>query len=231
MVRCLHNAAALLVASSLLSCGGSKDAVETSTPQPSDLPGVYAGSFPCSNCDSIDAALWLRPDGRFIFRQKYVGGDATNQASTYSLGLWSWDERGAAIVASGAGPERRFSPAGDRRLQMQTASPVPHLLSYDASAPNFGDRVRVDGDSVISEHAAVFTECLTELRFDVAETKGYKELRRQHRLLNSRGAPALTTVEAHLAVVGGREWLVVDKVIGLKPGAHCERPAILAAKN
>jgi hypothetical protein len=134
-------------------------------------------------------------------------------------------------VLTGAGPERRFSPDGDHRLRMQTASPVPHVLSYDASAPAFGDRVRVDGDSVISEHAAAFTECLTDLRFEVAETKGYKELRRQHRLLNARGAPALTTVEAHLAIVGGREWLVVDKVIGLKPGAHCERPAILAAKD
>ena len=231
MARCLHNAAALLVASSLLGCGGSKDAVETSTPQPPDLPGVYAGSFPCSTCDSIDAALWLRADGSFILRQKYVGGDPTNQGSTYSLGRWSWDERGAAIVLAGAGPERRFAPAGDRRLRMQAASPIPHVLAYDASAPAFGDRVRVDGDSVISEHTAAFTECLTGLRFDVAETKGYKELRRQHRLLNSRGAAALTTVEAHLAVVGGREWLVVDKVIGLKPGAHCERPTILAAKD
>ena len=231
MARCLHNAAVLLVASSLLRCGGSKDAVEAPTPQPPDLPGVYTGSFPCSNCDSIDAALWLRADGRFILRQKYLGGEAADQDSNYSLGRWSWDEHGAAIVLAGAGPERRFLPDGERRLRMQTASPLPHVLSYDASAPAFGDRVRVDGDSAISEHAAEFTECLTGLRFGVAETKGYKELRRQHRLLNSRGAAALTTVEAHFAVVGGREWLVVDKVIGLKPGAHCERPAVLAAKD
>lgn len=231
MARCRHNAAVLLVASSLLGCGGSNDAVETPTPQPLDLAGVYSGSFPCSNCDSIDAALWLRPDGRFILRQNYVGGEAANQGSAYSLGRWSWDEHGAAVVLAGAGPERRFAPIGDRRLRMQTASPVPHVLSYDASAPAFRDRVRIDGDSVISERAAEFTECLTGLRFGVAETKGYKELRRQHRLLNSRGAPALTTVEARLVVDGGREWLVVEKVIGLKPGAHCERPTVLAAQD
>jgi hypothetical protein len=231
MARCLHNAAALLVASSLLGCGGSNDAVETPTPQPPGLPGVYSGSFPCSTCDSIDAALWLRPDGRFFMRQQYVGGEAAKQGSAYSLGRWRWDEHGAAIVLTGAGPERRFAPDGERRLRMQTASPIPHLLSYDASAPAFGDRVRIDGDIVISEHAAEFTECLTGLRFGVAEAKGYKELRRQHRLLNSRGASALTTVEAHLVIDGGREWLVVDKVIGLKPGAHCERPAVLAAQD
>ena len=101
------------------------------------------------------------------------------------------------------------------------SSPIAHVLAPDAAAPAFGDRLRIDGDSVIVEHAAAFTECLTGLRFDVAETKGYKELRRQHRLLNSRGAPILTTVEAHLVTVSGHEWLVVDKVIGLKPGAHC----------
>jgi len=221
MTRCLHNAAALLVASSIMSCGGSRDAVESSTPQPPDLPGVYAGSFPCGNCDSIAASLWLRADGRFVLRQEYVGGEPAADGKSYALGRWHWDEHDAAIVLAGAGPERRLVPDGDRRLRLQTASPIPHTLTLDASAPAFADRVRIDGDSVIVEHAAAFTECLTGLRFDVAETKGYKELRRQHRLLNSRGAPALTTVEAHLAVVGEREWLVVDKVIGLKPGAHC----------
>jgi hypothetical protein len=221
MTRCLHNAALLLVAGSIMSCGGSRDAIETSTPQPADLPGVYAGSFPCSNCDSIAAALWLRADGRFFLRQSYVGGESSAEPSSYALGHWHWDEHGAAVVLAGGGPERRLVPDGDRRLRLQTASPIAHLLSRDASAPAFDDRLRIDGDSVIVEHTAAFTECLTGLRFDVAETKGYKELRRQHRLLNSRGAPALTTVEAHLAIVGGREWLVVDRVLGLKPGAHC----------
>jgi hypothetical protein len=206
----------------LLRCSGSNDAVEAPTPAPPDLPGFYSGSFPCGNCDSIDASLWLRTDGRFFMRQKYVGGDPTgNDDRTYSLGRWRWDEHTAAVVLQGAGPERRLVPDGGRRLRMQTASPLPHVLSHEAAAPAFGDRVRIDGDSVISEHAAAFTECLTGLRLDVVDTKAYKDLRRQHRLLNSRGAPALTTVEAHLTLVGGREWLVVDKLINLKPGAHC----------
>lgn len=222
MTRCLHNAAALLVAGSILGCsGGSKDAVETSTQQPPDLPGVYSGTFPCSNCDSIAAALWLRGDGRFILRQEYVGGEPTDDGNSYALGRWHWDEHAAVIVLAGAGPERRLVPGADRHLALQTASPIAHVLAPDVAAPAFDDRLRIDGDSVIVEHAAAFTECLTGLRFDVAETKGYKELRRQHRLLNSRGAPTLTTVEAHLATVAGHEWLVVDKVIGLKPGAHC----------
>ena len=221
MVRALHNAVALLVAGSLVGCGGSQDAVEKVTPQPSDLPGVYAGSFPCSNCDSIAATLWLRADGRFFFRQSYVGGEPSTEPSSYALGRWHWDEHAAEIVLAGAGPERHIVPDGEHRLRLATASPIPHVLALDASAPAFDDRIRIDGDSVIVEHAAAFTECVTGLHFDVAETKGYEELRRQHRLLNSRGAAALTSVEAHLAMVGGREWLVVDKVLGLKPGAHC----------
>lgn len=225
MTRCLHNAALLLVAGSIMSCGGSKDAVQTSTPQPPGLPGVYAGAFPCSNCDSIAAALWLRADGRFFLRQNYVGGESSAESSaesrSYALGRWHWDEYTATIVLAGAGPERHLAPDGDRRLRMQTASPIAHILSLDTRAPAFDDRLRIDGDSVIGEHTAAFTECLTGLRFDVAETNGYKELRREHRLMNSRGGAALTTVEGHLSTVGGREWLVVDKVIRLKPGAHC----------
>jgi hypothetical protein len=204
-----------------MSCGGSNDTAPTSTPQPSGLPGVYTGAFPCSNCDSIAATLWLRPDGTFFLRQTYVGGEPSSTPSSYALGRWRWEEQAAALVLAGAGPERRLVPHGERTLRLLTASPAAHILTLDAAAPAFGDRLRIDGDSVIAEHAVAFTECLTGLRFDVAETKGYKELRRQHRLLNSRGAPALTAVEAHLAIVGGREWLVVDKVIGLKPGAHC----------
>jgi hypothetical protein len=222
MICRLHNAAVLLVSCSLLGCGlGSKEAEDAMTPQPPGLPGVYAGEFPCSNCDSIGATLWLREDGRFFLRQRYVGGEDAGPSS-YALGRWHWDEGAAQLVLTSPGPERRFTPDSEQRLRLQTVSPTPYVLARDVAAPVFADRVRLDGDSVIVDRAAAFTECLTGLRFDVVETSGYKELRRQHRLLNSRGAAALTTVEGHLKIGDdGRELLVIDRVIGLKPGAHC----------
>jgi hypothetical protein len=68
-----------------------------------------------------------------------------------------------------------------------------------------------------------FRECLTGLEMGVVDTKGFRELRRLHRELNSRGRAALATVEAHFVRSEGssREMLVVDRVLGLKPGTRC----------
>jgi hypothetical protein len=71
----------------------------------------------------------------------------------------------------------------------------------------------------------VFRECRTGIEWPVADAGAYRELRRQHRRLNPRGKVTLTTVEAHLALAGDAaaptEALVVDRVIGLKPGTGC----------
>ena len=144
---------------------------------------------------------------------------------SYSLGRWHWDEQAAELVLRSAGPERRIGVAANGRLRLRGASPVEHVLERDSAAPPFTDRIALEGDSWIVDKSAVFTECLTGLELAVAEASAFKELRRQHRVLNSRGKPALTSVEAHIATVtegdATREVLVVDRVVGLKPGARC----------
>jgi copper homeostasis protein (lipoprotein) len=192
---------------------------------PAGLPGVYAGELPCSNCESIAATLWLRPDERFFLRQQYVDERGATDGGSYSLGRWHWDEQAAELVLHGAGPERRIAVAAKGRLRMRGASPVEHVLERDPAAPPFIDRITLQGDSRIIDKAAVFTECLTGLELAVAEENAFKELRRQHRVLNSRGKAALTSVEAHIVTItegdATREVLVVDRVVGLKPGARC----------
>jgi hypothetical protein len=62
------------VLAALAACSRhSSDDEAATTPMPSGLPGVYAGAFPCSNCQTIAATLWIRDDGRFFLRQSYVG--------------------------------------------------------------------------------------------------------------------------------------------------------------
>lgn len=222
----LRRIAALAASCLLLGCGsGGGEAARQPTPMPAGLPGVYAGEFPCSNCAAIAATLWLRADGRFFLRQAYVDAHATEPDSAYSLGRWIWDEQAAELVLRGPGPERRLVTKDDGALQLRTASPVEHLLARDASSPDFTDRLALQGESSIVERSARFTECLTGLELPIAETNGFKELRRQHRVLNSRGKAALTTVEAHLVRVTAAEStyeaLVIDRVIGLKPGVGC----------
>jgi hypothetical protein len=205
------------------------DETPATTPMPASVPGVYAGEFPCSNCAAIAATLWLRPDGGFFLRQRFVeAADADAQtagpSATFGLGRWSWDERAAQLVLRGAGPERRLVVHTDERLQLLVASPIEHALTRDPASPAFVDRLSLDGESVVTENGATFTECLTGLHFAVADAGAYRELRRQHRRLNPRGKVALTTVEARL-VAGtddaAAERLVIERFVTMKPGTAC----------
>lgn len=218
--------------SALVGCGSeSANAPAVQTPMPATLAGVYSGQFPCSNCAAIDATVWLRPDGAFFLRQQFED-DATAAASTskapsatFAFGRWSWDEVAAEAVLRGAGPERRLTVRDDDHLQLRVASPTEHVLTRDAAAPHFGDRVTLDGESAVSENGATFKECLTGLTFTVADAGAYRELRRQHRRMNPRGKVAITTIEGHLAVTQKEsttsERLVVDRFITMKPGRGC----------
>ena len=225
----------LLAIGTTLLCGCGRDSseqAETRTPMPATLAGVYAGEFPCSNCASIQATLWLRPDAGFILRQQLTddasapGAAAPGSPSiAYGLGRWSWDEVSAEVVLRGRGPERRLVVRDDDALQLRAASPVEHRLERDATAPPFGDRLVLDGESAVTEQGASFKECATGLTFAVADAGAYRELRRQHRRMNPRGKVALTTVEGHLLTVGDgptpSERLVVDQFIAIKPGTSC----------
>ena len=144
-------------------------------------------------------------------------------STTYSLGRWAWDEIAAEAVLRGAGPERRLVVRDHERLELRVASPVEHVLTRDAAAPGFGDRVMLDGESAVTERGATFKECLTGLTLTVADAGAYRELRRQHRRMNPRGKVALTTVEGHLVDEGSTtsERFVVDRFVAIKPGRGC----------
>jgi copper homeostasis protein (lipoprotein) len=221
----------IALAAVLSSCGGdTASAPDPRTPMPASLAGVYAGELPCSNCAAIEATLWLRPDGRFFFRQQLrdeAAAAAPTQAAvtTYGLGRWAWDEIAAEAVLRGAGPERRLVVRDEQHLQLRVPSAAPQVLAREASAPPFGDRLMLDGESAFTDHGATFKECLTGLTLPVADAGAYRELRRQHRRLNPRRKVALTTVEAHLVTTEKEstltERLVVDRFVTLKPGKGC----------
>jgi hypothetical protein len=218
----------LPILAALCGCGGGASDGDTQiTPMPSDLPGVYAGSFPCSNCKSIAATLWLRDDDRFFLRQSYLDDAGSPDGGSYSYGHWTWDEHAAEIVLLSGGPERRLVRRGADSLALHTSSPTEHLLERDPAAPPFADRVQIDGETAVADTGATFVHCLTGLEVPIANAGAIKELRRQHRLLNPRHKVALTSVEAHFATEpiadSTREVLVVDKILGnIKPGTGCE---------
>ena len=224
---------AILLLLAAIQAGCSRDSGETTvarTPMPAGMAGVYAGQFPCSNCAKIEATLWLRPDGRFFLRQRYVddaddsGQKPQTPSATYGLGRWSWDDLAAQLVLHGAGPERRLTVRDAEPLELRVASPVEHILARDHRGLAFTDHVTLDGESAVSANGATFKECFTGLELPVVVDEGaYRQLRHYHRTMNARGKIALTVVEGHL-VYGGpnaRERLVVDSVISIKPGTGC----------
>lgn len=217
-----HRILTILVSAVLLGChrGGSNGPPPV-TPVPDDLPGVYAASFPCSNCKEIAATLWLRPDQRFFLRQSYVGDAGAADDASYAFGHWTWDEHTAEIVLQGRGPDRRLKHLDSDRLEWLGNAASKTTLHRDASAPAFADHIVFDGESAVSDHGATFKQCVTGLELPIADAGALKELRRQHHVLNPAHKIALTTVDAHFVDWGAGEQLVIDKVIKLKPGAGC----------
>ena len=212
----------IFVAALLFGChrGGSNGG-SVVTPPPPNLAGVYAASFPCSNCKEIAATLWLRADERFFLRQSYVGDTGVADQTSYAFGLWSWDEHAAEIALRGHGPDRRLKRLDSDRLEWLGNAAAKTILQRDPSAPAFADKVLFDGESKVSDHDATFTQCITGLELPIADAGALKELRRQHRVLNPTHKIAFTTVDAHIVASGSGEQLVIDKVIKLKPGAGC----------
>ena len=177
MLRRLPTMIALTVL--LGSCGrDTASDLEPRTPPPPTLTGVYAGELPCSNCAAIEATLWLRPDGRFFFRQR-LRDEAASSApahaatTTYGLGRWTWDEIAAQAVLRGAGPERRLVVRDEQHLQLRVPSSTPHVLARDPAPSPFADRITLDGESAVTEKGATFKECLTGLVLPVADAGAY----------------------------------------------------------
>lgn len=225
---------AILVLLAALQGGCGRDSgekTEARTPMPLGLAGVYAGEFPCSNCTKIEATLWVRQDGRFFLRQRFVDDAETSAgekpptpSSTYGLGRWSWDDLAAQLVLRGAGPERRLTVRDAEHLELRVSSPIEHILARDHREPAFTDRITLDGESAVSANGATFKECLTGLELPVVVDAGaYRQLRHYHRTMNARGKIALTVVDGHLVSGGSNasERLVVDAFISIKPGTGC----------
>lgn len=203
------------------ACGGdAADVARTPTPMPTALAGFYAGEFPCSNCLGIEAGLWLREDGAFVFRQRYRSDGGADSVS-HGLGRWRWDTGAADLVLEGAGPERRFRRGADATLALQTASPLPHLLAPAAAEP-FTASVRIDALAVVADGGATLTECLSALARPLVDGGASTELRRLYARLIARGRPALVGVEARLvAGAGGAESWLVERVLNLRPQETC----------
>jgi len=201
------------------------------------LPATFRGTLPCADCEGIRHHLDLWPDQRYHMRREWLGGgDGTLRRD--EVGRWYSDPTREAIVLYGASEMPLFwkveAPDRLRQMDMQ-GNPIESDLPYDLTSdgtlePTELSDVFLLGMMTYLADAALFEECLTGVRYPVAEEGDYLALERAY--LDTRaepGAPLLAHVEGGLAMRPAMEGpdrmtLIVDRFIKVLPGEVCERP-------
>lgn len=205
------------------ACGDAafERAGTTFSPPAGPAPDVYGGRFPCEDCPGIDTTLWLRADGTFFWRQRYLDDGGAPETTAYNLGRWHVDLDGTLVLA-GSGPPRRLEVAGPDALLLVTPSTAEHRLTRDVGGERFTDRVRIEAVAVVENGAATLSECRTGL----AAPAGGADLQRflrQYRSLGYRGKPAFAEIEARFewADDGELRSIAVDRFLTIKAGRTC----------
>ncbi|MDJ0698371.1 MAG: copper resistance protein NlpE N-terminal domain-containing protein [Woeseiaceae bacterium] len=204
-------------------CGGDQGVPPAEELSDDTLPGVYGGAFPCDGCAAIETTLWLRPDGRFFFEQRYPPRESVEAMDVYSLGVWRTLPDETAIELVGSGPRRIFERADRDTLSMRTESDLEFLLSRAAAKREFSAALRMSGTVRIRDDSFVFTECLTGIVVPVRKTADYRSFQHQYRSIAGRGSP--TFVE----LVGRFSWshdgaplsLTIERFITVRAEESC----------
>lgn len=215
----------LLIIVVFLIGGCSKDPDRGSPEQLQDtsLPGVYAGTFPCQDCEAIQATLWLRSDGRFFFRQYYPGDNGYEATTAFDLGRWSWNADNSLIVLVGAGPRRALERPDKDTLIMQTESDLEHRLSLMPSAPDFSSTIRMAGMMSVQGKKASFTECLTGLEAPVDKGGDFARFLHQYRSVRAQGKPTYVELEGRFSWAGDGtlKSLIIERFGTVKVNGAC----------
>ena len=186
---------------------------------PDTLPGVYAGTFPCTNCDGIATRLWLLPEHAFFLRQRYLD-ETEGDFVAHSLGRWHWDEVERTLVLVAPGPTRALSRPDQNRLKLVTRGEAPHELARETDAAGFTDTVRIQGLLDVSGGRASFTECLSMVRAEVEALAAHAKLMRQSRRI---GTPARVEIDGRFNWHGDdvAPTLIVEEVVAYQPHRSC----------
>ena len=214
----------LLLSVLIGACSGDRNADSPEGSPDVSLHGVYAGTFPCGNCPGIHATLWLRPDGRFFFRQEYPGDNENEASNAYNLGRWRWVARDDSIVLEGAGPRRTFVGLDRDTLVMRTESDLEHRLSRDPASPEFSAIIRMTGMMRMHGDGASFTECLTGLVAPVNKGGDFARYRHQYRSAGKHDEPAYVELEGRFSWSdgGAPASMTIERFVTVKAAGACE---------
>ena len=210
---------------------GMKDE-EASSPL-GDFPGIFEGEVPCADCPGIFYHLDLFEDGVFFLRTTYLGRGAG--AIFDAVGSWTLaaDERRLALFGDIEEPIlfRVIDPETLRKLDVKGRD-IESSLNYDLrrndAVGTIEPRFTMRGMYRYMADAALFEECLSGRRFQVAQEadnialeRAYLEAQRQP------GEALLVSIQGRIAERPAMEGdalvltVVPEHFIGVWPGETC----------
>ena len=207
----------------ICGCGKSSDDMSSGDSYDPSLPGVYSGTFPCRNCPGIETTLWLRPDKRFFFRQRYPEDTDSAEVTTFNLGRWNLIADGRVLDLRGAGPVRSFTRSDRDTLLMRGDSELEHRLSREPKTTRFTSKITMSGMMSIRGDGASFRECLTGLSAVVEKGGDYARFQRQYRSAKSRGEPAFVDFEGRFIWLGdgSLKSVAIERFKTVREGKAC----------
>lgn len=194
------------------------------------LPASFSGVLPCADCPGIRHHLDVWPDGGYALQLTYIDRDTVIE----TMGRWHVDPTRSALVLTGAEPtEWQILPQNRLRLLDRDGNPIDSDLPYELDggtlAP-FDFSGPMSGEFVYFADAALFTECLTGVRFPVVMEGDYLALERAYLDQRDAGlppqAPLLARVEGRLAEAEQMEGpprrsLSVERLHHVTPHGAC----------
>jgi heat shock protein HslJ len=206
------------------------------------LPALYEGVLPCADCPGIRYSLDVRRDRVYFMRMTYLGKGSGEGDSSYDIGTWSMSPDANRVILRGTGqtPQVFSIENPETLLKLDTAgNPIQSSLNYElkrnASYKPLEPRVVMRGMYTYMADAGLFRECLTQLRFPVAQLADNAAL--EHAYSATRPQPGqelLAHVDGRIAMQprmegsGTQPTLVVEKFIAIAPDDTCSGTAASA---
>ena len=256
LVRFVAAVACLLMGAALAGCFGvTQDATVKPAPPVASpdvrmmadamLPALYEGVLPCADCAGIRYSLDVRRDRVYFLRMTYLGKGAGEGDSFYDIGAWSMSPDASKVILRGSGEAPLiFSIENPETLLKLDAAGNPiqstanHELKRNASYKPLEPRVMMRGVYTYMADAGLFRECLTQLKFPVAQTADNAALERAYSAARQQpGQEVLVKVDGRIAMQprmegsGTQPALVVEKFIAVMPGETCAGTASATLEN
>lgn len=243
----MRTATAILLACLVMitGCGGPPEQSQpttTSTPAPSTpaagtaalpdgLPALFSGVLPCADCPGIHYELDLRSPSVYFSRMTYL-----ERASTFDdIGEWSLTPDGKELVLRGGGETPELFAVKDsntlRKLDTEgreIASELNYELTRQPHYTPLEPSLQLRGEYQRAADAAIFEECLTGLKLDVAAEADYAALEAAYAKASTEpGQRLLANVEGRIvrrpAMAGAeaRDTLIVARAGQFRSNESC----------